>query len=186
LVRQHPNVPQYVADLGSVLNAIVEVRLLAGDELGEPQAESLDELQDKAQQRFEWVREQDKPSGQYSTGFVTSILLKARLLVLAKAADKAKGMAAWAGKELENRTSAEEQYQLAAALALRAEIEGAKPHDARNKAAVTCLKKAFEAGFRRLHPKDVAKDRAFRSLADNEDFEKLIQAQTEEWAKAAK
>src|SRR5262249_6999786 len=170
---------------GSVLNAIVELRLLAGDDLGEPQAESLDELQDKAQQRFEWVREQDKPSGQYSTGFVTSILLKARLLVLGKAADKAKGMVAWAGKELENRTSAEEQYQRAAALALRAEIEGAKP-EARNKAAVTRLKKAFEAGFRRLHPKDVAKDRAFRSLADNEDFEKLIQAPTAGRAKAAK
>src|SRR5262249_51643332 len=77
-------------------------------------------------------------------------------------------------KVLQQRKAAEEHYQLAAALALQAELASGSGREARIRDAVGELKKAFGLNFRRLHPDDVRQDRAFKVLRKRAEFGRVL------------
>src|SRR5262249_52236539 len=133
-----------------------------------------------AQESETLYRQQQKNDEQPITvrrGLAESLALRARLLA-DSSPDEAQTLLIEAEvlfkKVLQQMKSADTHYQLAAVYALQAELAPAASREGRIKAALAELKTAFELHFRRLHPDDVKRDRAFKVLRDRSELRQLL------------
>ncbi|MFO0811225.1 MAG: protein kinase [Gemmataceae bacterium] len=175
LVKEAPSFTEYQSDLAGTLCRIAELKLLQ-----QKPADAAGPLQE-AFNRYATLQAIDPKNAGVRLGLVECHVLRA---LAALATNRAA-----AGPELDaarplveelckQRGTAVDFYYRAALAALDAERpalaakERRELHDRANDA----LKQAIQKGYRRKHPDDLRRDRAFQSLRDTEGFAEVLRA----------
>jgi tetratricopeptide (TPR) repeat protein len=177
LVRDNPAVTEYQTDLADGCHDIAELLLLRA---GKGDTERRDRALKLAQESEALYRRQQKNDEQAITvrrGLAESLALRARLLADSWP-DEARTLLIESEvlfkKVLEQMKSADTHYQLAGVHALQAELAPAASREGHIKDALAELRTAFEMHFRRLHPDDVKRDRAFKVLRERSEFKQIL------------
>jgi tetratricopeptide (TPR) repeat protein len=178
LVARNPAVTEYQTDLADVCGDTAELLLLRGGTTGnrERRQRAL-ELAREAEAIYRRQQKSDEQSINVRRGLAESLTLRARLLVDTAPAEAGPLLIeaeVLFRKVLQQRDTADSYYQLAAVHALQAELGSAAGREARVKDALVALQKASELHFRRLHPRDVELDRAFKALHDRPEFRAVL------------
>jgi serine/threonine-protein kinase len=178
LVARNPAVTEYQSDLADACGDMTELLLLRGAATADRDRRRLAlELARESETIYRRQQKTDEHALSVRRGLAETLTQRARLLI-DSAPTEAGPLLIEAEvlfrKVLQQRNAADTHYQLAAVHALQAELSSTAGREARVKDALAELKQAFELRFRRLHPRDVGLDRAFKVLRDRPEFQAVL------------
>jgi serine/threonine-protein kinase len=195
LVRENPGVTVYQTDLAGARISRAELLLHMRKEAGPDWRRRALDLAQEADRIYQQQREQKKGNEDapgIQLGLVQAHTLRARLLADDRPSEgKVMGILGEAGKMADNLLKGrgeaealpraimiEALYQRAMIDALLAELVARRPVATDTKSlrenALKELEQAYQKGFGRIHPDNVRRERAFQSLRDQPEFQKIL------------
>ena len=174
LVNEFPAFTDYRADLAGTLCRLAEVGLCHGRSRDE-----IRHLLEEARRHYSDLAAVDPGNTTVQFGLVeTNVLLAMTLFDTDRetAVQHLEAAKTPANKLAQQRKDARDSYYLAALAAMDRERPSDSAAERQKLAdeATKQLQEAFKRGFRRKHPDDVRRERAFRSIADTDAFDDAL------------